>query len=166
MHVGSPLATRPAPLPTTVRRSLEKRPVSVKATVKEAPTSKNADAAFGTDIFQSAIYGLTNLGQIISLPSFLGSLVRALPLPTLALFNMGMGAFQLFRDLRALKAPNNQRKWDDYTRMGASGAMLLGGGLLFTGAAVSSTLPLVGAALAAGGFFTRIVGIWNDDTRI
>lgn len=149
------------------------RPVATPAAaaaVKPAPQgnvkAQNADASFGSDIFQSAVYGLTNLGQIVALPAFLGGLVRALPLPALAAFNIGMGAFQVYKDVRGWKAESNRQKWDDYVRLGSSAAIIAGGGLLLAGAVLSPALPLIGAGLAAGGFVARIVGIWNDDARI
>jgi hypothetical protein len=129
-------------------------------------SAKNADAAFGSDIFQAATYGLTNLGQIVTLPSFLGGLVRALPLQALGAFNLGMGLFNGYKDIKGLKDPKNTRDWDNHIRLGADAALVAGGALILGGALLSPALPLVGAGLAAAGFFARTVGIWNDESRL
>lgn len=159
-----------AAAPLTVRPTA--RPASAAAT-PAAPAAapgkvvaKNADANFGSDIFQSAIYSLTNLGQIVTLPAFLGGLVRAIPLQGLGIFNIGMGAFNGFKDFRSLKDPKNTRNWDNHVRLGADAGMIVGGAMVLGGAMLSPVLPLVGAGLAAGAFAARIVGIWNDESRL
>jgi hypothetical protein len=158
-----PLATRP------VARPAAAAPTPAAPTAASTPrqiVAKNADASFGSDIFQAAIYGLTNLGQIVTLPSFLGGFVRALPLQALGAFNVGMGLFNGYKDIKGLKDAKNTRNWDNYIRLGADGALVAGGALILGGAMIAPALPLVGAGLAAAGFFARTVGVWNDESRL
>ncbi|MEB3197754.1 MAG: hypothetical protein VKP62_11175 [Candidatus Sericytochromatia bacterium] len=167
-----PLTLPASPLPqgqTTASTPAVARPAEASSGLVSPSKSikkRNADAAFGSDIFQSITYGLTNVGQIVPLPAFLAGLIRALPLQGVGVFDIGMGAFNGYKDIKSLKHEKNTRNWDNYVRIGSDAAMVAGGALLLGGAALSPVLPLVGAGLAAAGFFARTVGIWNDESRI
>lgn len=156
------------------------RPLATRAAVPAAPQApaptgqapapkapvkaRNADPAFGSEIFQSALYALMNVGQIIPLGG-LGQLIQALPKSSLGVFNIVMGGFNAFKDWKSLSAAGNTRNSDNYTRLAGDGAMIVGGGLLLGGALLGPAVPLIGAGIAAAGFAARIVGIWNDESR-
>lgn len=164
VRAAAPLTVRPTARPASAAAT----PASSAAPATEPGkvVAKNADEKFGSDIFQSAIYSLTNLGQIVTLPAFLGGLVRAIPLQGLGIFNIGMGAFNGYKDYRSLKDPKNTRNWDNHVRLGADAGLIAGGAMILGGALLSPALPLIGAGIAAGSFAARIVGIWNDESRL
>lgn len=144
-------------VPTPVAQGVVPRPVApVKA--------RNADNGFGSEIFQSLLYSLTNLGQIVPLPGGIAGLIQALGGSTLGIFNIVMGGMNAFKDYKGLSKAGNTIKSDDYTRLAGSAAIIAGGALLLAGAAVP-VLAVVGAGLGFAGFVTRAVGVWNDQTR-
>src|SRR5688500_16176096 len=106
-----PVAARPltAPAPQAPAGQAPAPKLPVKA--------RNADSGFGSEIFQSLLYSLTNLGQIVTLPGGISGLIQALGGATLGVFNIVMGGMNLFKDWRAIKKPNNTRMSDDYTRL-------------------------------------------------
>lgn len=137
----------------------------------EKPVAKSAqpikiktDAGFGSDMLQSTIFTLTNLGQIVNLGALSG-LIQALPKNMLGIVNIGYGAFGLFKDIKGLKAETNTRNSDNYTRIAGGAAVVAGGVALLAGAMVAPWLPLVGAGVAAAGYLAKAVGTWNDETR-
>lgn len=157
--------------PTTLAR----RPLAVATTAKPAaqPTMKptaavvkpQTDPGFGSDIFQSILFSLANLGQIVKLPAGLSGIVQSLPKQSLGIANLMFGAMNAFKDWKSLKNPLNTRNSDNYTRLAGDAAMLVGGVALVAGAAVAPVVPLIGAGVAAAGFLARAVGIWNDESR-
>jgi hypothetical protein len=162
----------------TANRPLAARPVA-KAVPAAAPAkpagqapqpakpvkARNADAGFGSEIFQNALYGLMNLGQVVPLPGGVSGLIQMLPASMLGVFNVVMGGFNAFKDWRSLKSPANTRNSDNYTRLAGDAGIVVGGVALLAGAAIAPVVPLIGAAVAAAGFATRIVGVWNDESR-
>lgn len=146
------------------------QPVAKAAVQPTAPAAKSApikiktDAGFGSDMLQSTIFTLTNLGQIVNLGALSG-LIQALPKNMLGIVNIGYGAFGLFKDIKGLKAENNTRNSDNYTRIAGGAAVVAGGLALAAGAMVAPWLPLVGAGVAAAGYLAKAVGTWNDETR-
>lgn len=162
---------------------LPNRPVAVRPTAGTAPAkaasqgapaapapkapikARNADASFGSDIFQSTLYSLMNLGQIVTLPGGISQLIQALPQSGLGVFNLVMGGMNAFKDWKSLKHPANTRNSDNYTRLAGDAAIIVGGVGLLAGAAIAPAVPLIGAGLAAAGFIARAVGVWNDESR-
>lgn len=145
--------------------------VAKAAVQPAAPAAKSAqpikiktDAGFGSDMLQSTIFTLTNLGQIVNLGALSG-LIQAVPKNMLGIVNIGYGAFGLFKDVKGLKAENNTRNSDNYTRIAGGAAVVAGGLALAAGAMVAPWLPLVGAGVAAAGYLAKAVGTWNDETR-
>ena len=143
--------------PTTLAR----RPLAVATTAKPAvqPTTKPAaapvkpqtDAGFGSDIFQSGLYALMNIGQLVKLPAGLSGIVQMLPKSTLGIVNIALGGMNAFKDWRSLSNPLNTRNSDNYTRLAGDAAVIVGGVALLAGAAVAPVVPLIGAGVAALG---------------
>lgn len=158
------LAVRPAGQPAQAPKQAA-APAGQAPAPKAPVKARNADPAFGSEIFQSALYALTNVGQIVTLPGGLSGLVQMLPKSSLGIFNVVMGGFNAFKDYKSLSAAGNTRNSDNYTRLAGDGAMIAGGALLLGGALLGPAVPLIGAGLAAAGYVARIVGIWNDESR-
>lgn len=157
-----PVAVRPAATPAPAANAAP----APKAPTPKAPVkARNADAGFGTEIFQSALYSLMNLGQIVNLPGGISQLIQMLPASSLGIFNIVMGGFNAFKDWKSLSNPANTRNSDNYTRLAGDAGIVLGGLALLAGSAIAPVVPLVGAGLAAAGFAARIVGVWNDESR-
>ena len=159
-----PTVTRPAM--RVVAQPAAAAPGRVPAAQAQPVKPKLADKNFGSDIFQSVVYATMNIGRIVPLPAFLAGMVNRIPVQFMGLFNMGMAAFNGFKDIRGLSKDGNTKKSDDYIRLGGGAAMLLGGAALAFGAAVAPVVPLIGAGVAAVGYLARAVGVWNDETRI
>lgn len=140
-----------------------------KPAPQPAPASKKpriaTDAGFGSDIFQSFLFALTNLGTIVKLPGGLSGLIQMLPKSSLGVLNIAMGGFNMFKDITGLKKENNTKKGDDYIRIGSNAALIGGGVALLAGAALAPWVPLAGAGLAVAGYLGRMVGVWQDETR-
>jgi hypothetical protein len=167
------MAIRPVARPAV---ALARRPVVAAApapaakAAAPAPAGKNvkatnADSSFGSDILQTGIYSLMNIGNIIALPAGLSALVGMLPKPMLGGFNVIMGGFNAFKDVMGLRNPKDTKKSDDYIRLGGDAAIIGGGVALLAGAAIAPIVPLIGAGVAAAGYLARAVGIWKDETR-
>ena len=158
-----PVTVRPTGTPA---QAAAPKPATGVAPQPKTPIKpRNADAGFGTEIFQSALYALTNVGQIVALPGGLSGLIQMLPKGGLGIFNVVMGGFNAFKDWRSLSAAGNTRNSDNYTRLAGDGAMIAGGALLLGGALIGPVVPLIGAGIAAAGYVARIVGVWNDESR-
>lgn len=144
------------------------KPAAQPAKPATAPTTARpalADKSFGSDIFQSLLFGLSNLGTIIKLPGGISGLLQMLPKSSLGMLNIGMGGFNMYKDITGLKKENNTKKGDDYIRIGSNAALIGGGVALLAGAALAPWVPLVGAGVAAAGYLGRMVGVWQDETR-
>ncbi len=159
-----PVTVRPTGTPAQAPAQ-QSAPAAQAPAPKTPVKARNADSGFGSEIFQSALYSLMNLGQIVNLPGGISQLIQALPQSSLGVFNLVMGGMNAFKDWRSLKNPANTRNSDNYTRLAGDGAIILGGVALLAGAAIAPAVPLIGAGLAAAGFLTRIVGVWNDESR-
>ena len=164
------MQVRAAVLPNRPLVNRPQAPASATAGPGSAPQpaqpikARNADGGFGSDIFQSALYSLTNLAQVLPLGSLSG-LIQMLPLPALGVFDLVLGGMNGVKDYMGLKKPNNVRRSDDYTRLAGDAAVVAGGAILLGGAFIAPWLPLVGAGLAGAGFLARAVGVWNDESR-
>lgn len=156
-----PVAVRPAATPAPAPAAPQGQAPAPKTPVK----ARNADPGFGTEIFQGALYGLMNLGQVVTLPGGISQLIQMLPASSLGVFNIVMGGFNGFKDWKSLSNPANTRNSDNYTRLAGDAGIVVGGLALLAGGAIAPVVPLIGAGLAAAGFLARIVGVWNDESR-
>lgn len=160
--VGPALARRPV-VATSARPAVQ--PAPAPAPKAAAPVKPKTDSGFGSDIFQSFLLGLTNLGAIVKLPGGLSQLIQMVPPQALGVMNLVMGGMGMFKDIKGLKDERNTKNTDNYIRIGGNAALLAGGAALLAGAAVAPVLPLIGAGVAVAGFAAKIVGTWQDETR-
>lgn len=153
--------------PTVVARPLVRpQAVQSQAPAPKAPVkARTSDPSFGSEMFQTTLYSLSNLAQIVTLPTAIGSLLQAFGGFMLGGFNVVMGAMNTLKDIKGLSKAGNTKKSDDYTRLAGDAAIVAGGVALFLSASVAPGLAVAGAVLGTLGFAARAVGIWNDNTR-
>lgn len=163
--VGSAIARRPV-VAATARPAVQPAPAKATAPAKPAaPIKPKTDPGFGSDIFQSFMLGLSNLGTIVKLPGGISNLIQMLPGSALGMVNLVMGGMGMFKDIKGLKDERNTKMTDNYIRIGGNAAVLAGGVALLAGAAIAPVVPLIGAGVAVLGYLAKSVGTWQDETR-
>lgn len=133
---------------------------------KPAPKPQMADRSFGSEIVYHGVSATANVGQLVPLPAAIAGALKIIPAGLMGYANLGLGLFNGVRDLMGLRKENNLKKGDDCTRLAGDAAVMAGGAAIAFGAALAPVLVPVGFGLAAAGALVRMVGVWNDDTRI